>query len=198
MPNIAYPDGFLKGKPLWFVPCAVRRLANRQRVSQASVIAAVSTMLLLRPIYLAVEADFGHLCFQSLIVRNRCLDRIMAEYHAGRLDLFTEGGRRLLKCGDAEIGIFMINGELHAWHNECAHRGGPVCQGRIMRRVMEPLGNNGTVRSLEYHGTDIHLICPWHGYEYNIKSGEHPGHAALKLRKASITIRNGEVYVVLG
>jgi nitrite reductase (NADH) small subunit len=153
--------------------------------------------LLRHPIRLAVAADFGHRCLHSLIVRNRCLDGIMAEYYAGGLDLFTEGGRRLLACGDAEIGIFMVDGELYAWHNECAHRGGPVCQGRIMKRVMEPLESHGTVRGLQYHDTDIHLICPWHGYEYNIRSGEHPGHPALKLRKADVTVRNGEVYVVL-
>jgi nitrite reductase/ring-hydroxylating ferredoxin subunit len=139
----------------------------------------------------------GIIACASLFVRNRCLDENLAEYHAGGLDLFTEGGRRLLKCGDAEIGIFMIDGELLAWHNECAHRGGPVCQGRIMKRVMEPVGSDGTVRTLDYHHSDIHLICPWHGYEFNIKSGEHPGHAALKLRKANVTVRNGEVYVIV-
>jgi nitrite reductase (NADH) small subunit len=122
----------------------------------------------------------------------------MSEYRAGKIEEFQEGGRLLLKCGDAEIGIFMIDGELHAWHNECAHRGGPVCQGRIMKRVVEPAAADGTVRTLQYHGEDTHIVCPWHGYEYNIKTGRHPGHAALRLRRANVTVRNGEVYVVAG
>jgi nitrite reductase (NADH) small subunit len=121
----------------------------------------------------------------------------MTDYRAGRLDEFKEGDRRLLKCGDAEIGIFMVDGELYAWHNECAHRGGPVCQGVIMKRVLEPVASDGTVRALEYHATDTHVVCPWHGYEYNIRTGEHPGHGALKLRKADVAVRNGEVYVSL-
>lgn len=122
----------------------------------------------------------------------------MTEYLVGRIDEFEEGGRRLLKCGDVEIGVFMIDGELHAWHNECAHRGGPVCQGRILKRVVERVESDGTVRMFQYHAEDTHIVCPWHGYEYNIKTGEHPGHSALRLRKANVTVRNGEVYVASG
>jgi len=119
----------------------------------------------------------------------------MTEYRAANLGDFKEGSRLLLKCGDAEIGIFLVDGKFYAWHNECAHRGGPVCQGRIMRRVVEPVDSDGAVRALEYHAQDTHIVCPWHGYEYNVKTGEHPGHAAMKLRKASVTVRDGGVYV---
>jgi nitrite reductase (NADH) small subunit len=121
----------------------------------------------------------------------------MTEYRAGNLGDFKEGGRLLLKCGDAEIGIFLVDGEFYAWHNECAHRGGPVCQGRIMRRVVEPVARDGTVRALEYHAHDTNIVCPWHGYEYNVKTGAHPGHAAMKLRQARVTVRDGGVYVAL-
>lgn len=119
----------------------------------------------------------------------------MTEYRAGSLDEFKDGGRVLLKCGDAEIGIFMLDGELYAWHNECAHRGGPVCQGRIMKRVVEPVASDGTVRALAYHAAETHIVCPWHGYEYNVKTGRHPGQAGLRLRQATVTVRNGAVYV---
>jgi len=67
-----------------------------------------------------------------------------------------------------------------------------------MKRVVEPVESDGTVRMFQYHPEDTHIVCPWHGYEYNIKTGEHPGNAALKLRKANVTVRNGEVYVVPG
>ena len=121
----------------------------------------------------------------------------MTDYYAGKLNEFKDGDRRLIKCGGIEVGIFMIDGVFYAWRNECAHRGGPVCQGVIMKRVMEPVASDGTVRALEYHATDVHIVCPWHGYEYNVKTGEHPGNAATKLRKADVIIRNGEVYVGL-
>jgi len=121
----------------------------------------------------------------------------MTEYHAGRLDDLKQGGRLLVRCGGAEIGIFLVNGTIYAWHNECAHRGGPVCQGRIMQRVVEPLAGDGTSRTLEYHAEDTHIVCPWHGYEFDIRTGRHPVHAALALRTASVTERDGELYVSL-
>jgi nitrite reductase (NADH) small subunit len=135
-----------------------------------------------------------HTCDNISILRHS----EMVDYHAGRLEEFKEGERRLIRCGDAEIGIFNVDGELHAWHNRCAHRGGPVCQGVIMKRVMEPVASDGTVRAMEYHPNDTHVVCPWHGYEYNLKTGAHPGHSALKLRKAKIAVRDGEVYVSIG
>lgn len=121
----------------------------------------------------------------------------MAEYRAGSVGEFKNGERRLLSCGSAEIGIFLIDGEFYGWYNECTHRGGPVCQGRILMRVTEPVAGDGTVRTQAYHATDRHIVCPWHGYEYNVKTGAHAGHAALKLRKAAVTVRDGEVYVVV-
>jgi nitrite reductase/ring-hydroxylating ferredoxin subunit len=64
-----------------------------------------------------------------------------------------------------------------------------------MQRVVEPVQSDGTVRALQYHADDTHIVCPWHGYEYNVRTGEHPGHATLKLRKASVIVRDGGVYV---
>jgi nitrite reductase/ring-hydroxylating ferredoxin subunit len=67
-----------------------------------------------------------------------------------------------------------------------------------MKRVIEPLQADKTIRTAQYQETETHIVCPWHGYEYNIKTGEHPGHAGLKLRRAAVTVRNGDVYVILG
>jgi nitrite reductase/ring-hydroxylating ferredoxin subunit len=80
----------------------------------------------------------------------------MTEYHAGRFDELKERGRLLVKCGDAEVGIFLVDGELHAWHNECAHRGGPVCQGRPQARGRA--GGDGSVRGLQYDADDTHIV----------------------------------------
>ena len=93
----------------------------------------------------------------------------MTEYHAGRLDELRERGRLLVRCGEAEIRIFLVDGELHAWHNECAHRGGPVCQGRVLKRVVEPVASDGTVRTLQYHAEDTHIVSP--GTDTNTTSG---------------------------
>src|ERR1700674_224633 len=121
----------------------------------------------------------------------------MPDYSAGRVADYAEGDRKVVSCGEAEVGIFRIDGQIYAWHNRCSHRGGPVCQGRIMRRVIEPVDAQGRLRTLDYHESDTHIVCPWHGYEFNIKTGRHPGNAAARLRKVDIKLRDGEIYVCL-
>ena len=74
-----------------------------------------------------------------------------------------------------EVGVFRIGGEFYAWHNRCAHRAGPVCQGRIMKRVLEPVAGDKTMRTQEYDEAESHIVCPWHGYEFSIKTGYSPG-----------------------
>jgi nitrite reductase/ring-hydroxylating ferredoxin subunit len=119
----------------------------------------------------------------------------MAEYMAGKVDEYADGDRKVVVCGDAEVGVFQIGGEFYAWHNRCAHRAGPVCQGRIMKRVLEPVASDKTTRTQQYDEAESHIVCPWHGYEFSIKTGFHQGNSRVRLRKAELTIRDGEIYV---
>jgi nitrite reductase (NADH) small subunit len=122
----------------------------------------------------------------------------MTEHSAGKVVDYADGERKVVVCGDAEIGVFRIGGEFYAWHNRCAHRDGPVCQGRIMKRVLEPVATDRTVRSLAYDEFESHIVCPWHGYEFSIKTGLHQGSSRFRLRKANLAIRDGEIYVRIG
>jgi nitrite reductase (NADH) small subunit len=117
------------------------------------------------------------------------------EYPAGKVTDYADGDRKVVACGEFEVGVFRIDGEFFAWHNRCAHRAGPVCQGRIMQRVLEPVAEDRTIRAQSYDPGQTHIICPWHGYEYNIKTGCHQGNSRVRLRKAEMTIRDAEIYV---
>ncbi|MBV9565584.1 MAG: Rieske 2Fe-2S domain-containing protein [Bradyrhizobium sp.] len=119
----------------------------------------------------------------------------MPEYSAGKVTDYADGDRKVVECGEFEIGVFRIDGDFFAWHNRCAHRAGPVCQGRIMQRVIEPVAEDRTVRTQQYDPAETHIICPWHGYEYSIKTGCHQGNPRIRLRKAELVIREGEIYV---
>ena len=82
-------------------------------------------------------------------------------------------------------GVFKVDGQLVAWHNECPHRSGPVCQGRIYKRVIEPIAGDGTVRELAYDENVTNIVCSWHGYEFDLKTGANQGYDKIKLRKAA-------------
>jgi nitrite reductase/ring-hydroxylating ferredoxin subunit len=105
-----------------------------------------------------------------------------------------EGGRVVVDVDGVEIGIFRVDGRLHAWENRCAHLGGPVCQGVLMNRVVERL--DGERRSLgDDFGEELHIVCPWHGYEYDVRTGRHPSDPGARLRAIEVEEREGEILV---
>ena len=88
-------------------------------------------------------------------------------------------------------------GQLQLLHNQCAHRGGPVCQGRIYRQVREPVDENGETRMLQHDPNSKNIVCPWHGWEFDLRTGRHPGGERFALRRAKLEIADGHVYVVV-
>jgi nitrite reductase/ring-hydroxylating ferredoxin subunit len=42
----------------------------------------------------------------------------------------------------------------------------------------------------------MHFVCPWHGYEYELTTGECVGDRKLKLRKYEVVRRGEDIFVV--
>jgi len=121
----------------------------------------------------------------------------MADIYIGREDEFEDRGRKVIVNGDVEIGVFFVDGEFYAYENNCVHQGGPVCQGRILNRVIEKIAADKTSEGLAWSEEDVHIVCPWHGYEFNLKTGRHPGNRNARLRPFEVKVTDGEVYVVV-
>jgi len=120
----------------------------------------------------------------------------MSELYVGREEEFEDRGRKVIVSGNTEIGVFFVDGEFYAWENKCVHQGGPICQGRILNRVVELIADDRTSQGLAWSEEDVHIVCPWHGYEFNIKTGIHPGNKNARLRRFDVKVTGGEVYVV--
>ena len=122
----------------------------------------------------------------------------MAELYVGQVDEFGDRDRKIIAQGDLEIGIFHVGGEFYAYENNCAHQGGPACQGKIINRVEEIIHETEkTAHGLKFSETDVHIVCPWHGFEYNVKTGRHPGSKNVRLKPYKVTVREHEVYVTI-
>ena len=42
----------------------------------------------------------------------------------------------------------------------------------------------------------MHFVCPWHGYEYELETGQCVGDRKLKLKKFEVVRRGDDIYVV--
>lgn len=118
----------------------------------------------------------------------------MSEVAVAALDDIAEGDHRVYRVGELEVGIFRQDGKLYAWENRCPHAGGPVCQGKIFRRVEEMLGADRKSLGLRF-GPTPQIVCPWHGFEFDVATGRHPGDPKVRLRPVPVEVREGRIYV---
>jgi nitrite reductase/ring-hydroxylating ferredoxin subunit len=121
----------------------------------------------------------------------------MAEVFAGREDEFEEGHARLLELGDYEIGVYRHAGEYYAYRNQCAHQGGPACEGIIIGRVHDVLAPDKTFLGQRFDEDDPQIVCPWHGWEFRLRTGESPADPRWRLRRYNVLRRDGNVYVIV-
>ena len=105
--------------------------------------------------------------------------------------------RKVVEAGGEEVGVFRLEDGFYAWRNNCPHQGGPVCQGRIYNRVLERLDAGRRSLGRRYDEERVHIVCPWHGLEYDIRTGRHPGSAGMALKSVAVQVQNGEVYVAV-
>jgi nitrite reductase/ring-hydroxylating ferredoxin subunit len=114
-----------------------------------------------------------------------------------KADKFKDGDRRIVTVGDTEIGLFKDGGQFYAYSNICLHQAGPACEGMIIAKVEEKIRSDGTSAGLYFSDTVTHFVCPWHGYEYDIKTGICAADRRLRLRKYDVIQKDGGVYVVV-
>jgi nitrite reductase/ring-hydroxylating ferredoxin subunit len=70
-----------------------------------------------------------------------------------------------------EVGIFNIRGEYFAVKNVCPHMGGPMCAGRLTGTT-RPVFRPGRRPEPEWIREGEILRCPWHGWEFDIRTGK--------------------------
>ena len=122
----------------------------------------------------------------------------MQSYRVGTVSEFEEGTKKVFNLGETEVGVFRLGEKFYAWNNICPHQGGPVCQGRLYPRVHENLDENKNSHGRLYDENNINIVCPWHGLEFDVRTGKHPGNEEIALDPLPVQIEGGEIYVIVG
>jgi nitrite reductase/ring-hydroxylating ferredoxin subunit len=120
----------------------------------------------------------------------------MAEQFVGKVAEFKDGDRRVVFLNEFEIGVFRQDGQFYAYSNTCLHQGGPACEGLIIAKVEERIQADQTSRGLYFSDSELHFVCPWHGYEYDMRTGEFVANRKMKLKKFQVVQKGGDVFVV--
>lgn len=109
----------------------------------------------------------------------------------------TEAGRLFLMVDGREIGVLDHEGELVAYENRCRHQGGPVCEGIVIGKVEAILDDSMQALGERFSGETLHLVCPWHGWEYDLRTGLCATDKTIGLRKYEIIEHDGTVFVLM-
>lgn len=120
----------------------------------------------------------------------------VAELLVGKLSDFDGDARLIVTFGDTEVGVFRRDGNLYAYENFCLHQGGPACEGVVIGKVEPVFAEDRSVVEERFSEKEVHFVCPWHGWEYDLATGECAADRRLRLKKYEVVQRGDEVYVL--
>jgi nitrite reductase/ring-hydroxylating ferredoxin subunit len=121
----------------------------------------------------------------------------MPDVRVGEAADFTDPGRKVVDVGSLEVGVFRLGNDFYAYENRCPHLDGPVCQGKILPLALEAVADDGTSSGRVFSKTQMNVICPWHGFEFDIRTGAHPTNPKVRLRRIPVRVIDGDVYVTV-
>ncbi|QDM20777.1 Rieske 2Fe-2S domain-containing protein [Tardiphaga sp. vice154] len=118
------------------------------------------------------------------------------EVFAGRSTDLEAGDRILVEHKDQHSGVLRAKGVLHAFFNLCPYQGSPACEGVLVHKPEEIIAEDRSYQGMRFT-EDLHLVCPWHGWEFNVETGRCADDGKHGLRKFAIVEREGDIYVVV-
>ena len=76
--------------------------------------------------------------------------------------------------GENSYAICNVGGELHALEGICPHAGGPLGQGNMVGDA---------------------LMCPWHAYEFDPRSGENLDNPLMRVTKVPVKVEGDDILI---
>jgi nitrite reductase (NADH) small subunit len=121
----------------------------------------------------------------------------MAEIYAGRVEEFEPDVRMIVRHRNSEIGVFRQDDQFYAFVNRCPHQGGPACEGIVIGKVQTLLDEDKRDLGRRFSRDELHLVCPWHAWEFDLATGECAADRRLRLRKFEVKVEDGGVFVLV-
>lgn len=116
----------------------------------------------------------------------------MAVHFVAETKEIPPGTNKIVDLNGLSIGIYNIKGEYFAINNYCPHQGAELCKGPVC-------GTNLPSDVYEYeYGRDQEIVrCPWHGWEFDIKTGISLFDDKVRTKKFEVVVEEDKVGIVL-
>ena len=99
----------------------------------------------------------------------------MAEFvKVANLSDLGPGSSMTVEANGKAVALFNVDGAVYALDDTCLHRGGPLGQGFLEGDV---------------------VTCPWHMWEYNVRTGEKVGDPSLKVAAYPVEVEGNDIKV---
>jgi len=109
-------------------------------------------------------------------------------------DELRPGDRLLVAVDDVTVVVLNADGDYYAVESECAHQGGPVGRGRVRYEPVDE-SESPDEGAFDRRGKRPVIDCPWHGWTYDLVTGEHYGVGDASLRTFDVNVDGGTVYL---
>lgn len=87
------------------------------------------------------------------------------------------GSAREVVVSNRIVALFNVDGVIHALDGICPHAGGPLGEGRLQGCI---------------------LTCPWHGWQFDVTTGQHCLTPHIRQTLFPVRVENGQIQVSLG
>ncbi len=92
---------------------------------------------------------------------------VRTSFDVGHVSEFPDGARKVLDVGGRSIGVYRSHGTFYAIQNLCPHALAPIAFGALQGTMLP-----SDYGEFEYGMEGLVLRCIWHGWEFDIRSGE--------------------------
>lgn len=92
------------------------------------------------------------------------------------LSQLEAGSCMTVDVGGKAVALFNVDGTVYALDNTCLHRGGPLGEGMLEGDV---------------------VTCPWHMWQYNVRTGENVRNSAIKVAQYAVQVEGNDIKVAV-
>ena len=93
---------------------------------------------------------------------------------AAKTNSIAKGSAAAVEIGGKAVGVFNVDGKFYAIDSTCGHRGGPLNEGEL----------DGNV-----------ITCPWHGFQFDVTTGNCATNPALKQACYPVRIEGDDILI---